>query len=102
MPSEWRTPPLWGVRDSGPLLHDGRAATLREAIKLHGGEGLRAAKKYAHLSEKQRGDLVAFLQTLVAPPDALRVPPKKRDECAGGGRILSTKGRSDEAESQQQ
>jgi len=20
---EWRTPPLWGVRDSGPYLHDG-------------------------------------------------------------------------------
>ena len=23
--SEWRTPPLWGYRDSGPYLHDGRA-----------------------------------------------------------------------------
>ncbi len=22
---EWRTPPLWGFRDSGPYLHDGRA-----------------------------------------------------------------------------
>src|SRR5262249_50924591 len=24
-PSEWRTPPLWGVADSAPYLHDGRA-----------------------------------------------------------------------------
>ena len=32
---EWRTPPLWGVRDSAPYLHDGRAATLEEAIALH-------------------------------------------------------------------
>ena len=30
--SEWRTPPLWGVADSAPYLHDGRAATLEAAI----------------------------------------------------------------------
>lgn len=77
MPAEWRTPPLWGVRDSAPYLHDGRAASLHEAIQLHGGEALRAAKQYGHLSEKQRGDLVAFLQTFVAPPDAPRMPGKK-------------------------
>src|SRR5262245_59501110 len=35
-PDEWRTPPLWGVADSAPYLHDGRAATLEEAITLHG------------------------------------------------------------------
>ena len=33
---EWRTPPLWGVRDSAPYLHDGRATTLEEAIAFHG------------------------------------------------------------------
>src|SRR4030095_14519875 len=38
-PDEWRTPPLWGVADSGPYLHDGRAATLHEAIRLHAGQG---------------------------------------------------------------
>src|SRR5262249_27869616 len=36
-PSEWRTPPLWGVADSVPYMHDGRAKTLEEAIKFHGG-----------------------------------------------------------------
>src|SRR5207302_2525840 len=30
---EWRTPPLWGVADSAPYLHDGRAPTLQEAIR---------------------------------------------------------------------
>ncbi len=35
---EWKTPPLWGVRDSGPYLHDGRAITIEEAIEWHGGE----------------------------------------------------------------
>ena len=27
-PSEWKTPPLWGVADSAPYLHDGSAPTL--------------------------------------------------------------------------
>ncbi len=31
-PTEWRTPPLWGYRDSGPYLHDGRAQNLEEAV----------------------------------------------------------------------
>ena len=35
---EWRTPPLWGFRDSGPYLHDGRADTIDHAVALHGGE----------------------------------------------------------------
>ena len=29
---EWRTPPLWGFRDSAPYLHDGRARNLVEAV----------------------------------------------------------------------
>jgi CxxC motif-containing protein (DUF1111 family) len=33
--AEWRTPPLWGVADSPPYLHDGRASTLDAAIRLH-------------------------------------------------------------------
>ncbi len=37
-PQEWRTPPLWGYRDSGPYLHDGRAEDLEEAVALHGGQ----------------------------------------------------------------
>ena len=50
---EWRTPPLWGFRDSGPYLHDGRADTLEEAVALHGGQGARSAKMYFEL--KPRG-----------------------------------------------
>ena len=37
--AEWRTPPLWGFRDSGPYLHDGRAQTLEQAVAMHGGQG---------------------------------------------------------------
>jgi CxxC motif-containing protein (DUF1111 family) len=64
---EWRTPPLWGVADSAPYLHDGRAATLEEAIQLHGGQGEASARNYERLGVVQRGNLFAFLRTLRAP-----------------------------------
>jgi len=35
-----RTAPLWGNRFSTQLLHDGRAANVREAILAHDGQGL--------------------------------------------------------------
>ncbi|HKI32016.1 MAG TPA: di-heme oxidoredictase family protein [Gemmataceae bacterium] len=66
-PSEWRTPPLWGVADSAPYLHDGRAATLEEAIRLHGGQGQRAAERFEKLSTSEQAQLVTFLKTLRAP-----------------------------------
>jgi len=45
LPAEWRTPPLWGVARSAPYLHDGRAPTLEEAIRLHGGQGKDSAHR---------------------------------------------------------
>jgi CxxC motif-containing protein (DUF1111 family) len=66
-PGEWRTPPLWGVADSAPYLHDGRAATLEEAIKQHGGQGARAAGRFAALSKAEQAQLITFLKTLRAP-----------------------------------
>jgi CxxC motif-containing protein (DUF1111 family) len=64
---EWRTPPLWGVRDSGPYLHDGRAETLEQAIALHGGQGEPSAQRYFGLSSRERLQVQAFLKSLVAP-----------------------------------
>jgi CxxC motif-containing protein (DUF1111 family) len=66
-PSEWRTPPLWGVADSAPYMHDGRAKTLEGAIKLHGGQGSRAATHFGALSGADQAELIAFLKTLRAP-----------------------------------
>jgi CxxC motif-containing protein (DUF1111 family) len=66
-PSEWRTPPLWGVADSAPYLHDGRAATLTDAIKLHAGQATKSAGRFAELPAGQRDELIAFLNTLRAP-----------------------------------
>jgi CxxC motif-containing protein (DUF1111 family) len=67
LPDEWRTPPLWGVADSAPYLHDGRAATLAEAIELHDGQGAAAAQRFRQLGTAEQAELVAFLQTLRAP-----------------------------------
>ena len=65
---EWRTPPLWGFRDSGPYLHDGRAQTLEQAVAMHGGQGAASALKFFELSPKERLQVEAFLKSLVAPP----------------------------------
>jgi CxxC motif-containing protein (DUF1111 family) len=64
---EWRTPPLWGLRDSGPYLHDGRAASIDQAVALHGGQGASSAKRYAELSPRRKRHLTAFLRSLAAP-----------------------------------
>ncbi len=64
---EWRTPPLWGFRDSGPYLHDGRAKTLEHAVALHGGEASRVAQRYFKFTAKERRQVEAFLKSLTAP-----------------------------------
>jgi CxxC motif-containing protein (DUF1111 family) len=66
-PSEWRTPPLWGVADSAPYLHDGRARTLKEAILLHEGQAERSADSFSALAEDDQLAVVAFLRSLRAP-----------------------------------
>jgi CxxC motif-containing protein (DUF1111 family) len=68
---EWRTPPLWGFRDSGPYLHDGRADTLEQAVALHGGEAANIAQKFFRLRARERRQVESFLKSLTAPsPEA--------------------------------
>jgi CxxC motif-containing protein (DUF1111 family) len=64
---EWRTPPLWGLRDSGPYMHDGRAQTLEQAIALHSGEAEQIAHNYFALSAEERRQVQSFLKSLAAP-----------------------------------
>ena len=65
--NEWRTPPLWGVCDSGPYLHDGRADTLEAAIVRHAGEASGVTEKYKGLPANDQEDIILFLKTLRAP-----------------------------------
>ncbi|WP_197456016.1 di-heme oxidoredictase family protein [Stieleria neptunia] len=67
---EWRTPPLWGVHDSAPYMHDGRAETLLEAITMHDGESKGTRDRFLTLSLEDRQAVIEFLNTLVAPPNA--------------------------------
>lgn len=91
--AEWRTAPLWGVglspcvtggvtgpnntdglpygvdgkkvcNPSANYLHDGRARTLDEAIRWHGGEGLNAEQAYERLSTSDKDALIKFLNSL--------------------------------------
>src|SRR5262245_14185051 len=66
-PQEWRTPPLWGYRDSAPYLHDGRAEDLEEAVALHGGQAHASTCRFFALSSEDRLRVEAFLKSLVAP-----------------------------------
>jgi CxxC motif-containing protein (DUF1111 family) len=67
---EWRTPPRWGigltetVSGHTEFLHDGRARNLTEAILWHGGEAQAARDRFAAMSADERGDLLAFLESL--------------------------------------
>ena len=64
---EWRTAPLWGVRDSAPYMHDGRAGSLEQAIAFHGGEAQLAANRFFRLRAEDRTSLLTFLRSLQAP-----------------------------------
>lgn len=65
---EFLTRPLWGVADTAPYLHDGRATTLDDAIRLHGGEAAPAAAAFEALSPDERADLRIFLLSLTRYP----------------------------------
>ena len=63
-PNEIRTPALWGLRLRRPLLHDGSAGTVDEAVRKHGGEAGLALRGFLRLSDTERSALLAFLRSL--------------------------------------
>jgi CxxC motif-containing protein (DUF1111 family) len=62
--NEIRTPALWGVRFRRPLLHDGSAVTIEEAIGRHAREAVRVMQRYAGLPASEREALGRFLKSL--------------------------------------
>jgi CxxC motif-containing protein (DUF1111 family) len=63
--ADFKTPPLWGIVQTGPpYLHDGRAATLEDAIAAHGGEADSVVQNWGRLSPHEQADLIAFIQSL--------------------------------------
>ncbi|MEK7316064.1 MAG: di-heme oxidoredictase family protein, partial [Candidatus Eisenbacteria bacterium] len=67
---EWRTAPLWGLRIAREflngalfLLHDGRARSVEEAVRLHGGEAAGARDAFVAMSADERAALLDFVES---------------------------------------
>lgn len=62
------TRPLWGLAETAPYLHDGRAATIPEAILAHGGEAQASRDAFAALTPVEQASLHIFLLSLTREP----------------------------------
>ena len=62
------TRPLWGLAETAPYLHDGRAPTVHDAIVLHGGEASAARDAYLALDDTARSSVRVFLTSLSRQP----------------------------------
>ena len=62
--SEFRTAPLWKLSDRTHFLHDGRAATIDDAIRAHGGQAARARDRYLALIPTDVQALLDFLKCI--------------------------------------
>jgi len=63
-PAEFRTEPLMGLRFKTAFLHDGRAATVDQAIQAHAGEAAAARGRFLRLSAREHDVLMKFLSSL--------------------------------------
>ena len=68
---EWRTAPLWGLGLSPNsqggqyfLMHDGRAKSIEDAIRWHGGEATNSKLLFQKLSVNDKEALLQFLKSL--------------------------------------
>jgi mono/diheme cytochrome c family protein len=69
------TPPLWGIRNTAPYLHDGRAATLQDSILLHGaGDDAGSVAAFKALSADDQSKIVEFMNSLGRQEDKDAAP----------------------------
>lgn len=69
-PGVYVTRVLWGIGDTAPYMHDGRARSLEEAIALHGVSGSEAEPvhaKFAALPAADQQAIIAFLESQKLP-----------------------------------
>jgi CxxC motif-containing protein (DUF1111 family) len=62
--SQIRTAPLWGLRTRNRLMHDGLSFTKQEAISRHANQATAAKNAYNALSQAQKDQVLAFLDSL--------------------------------------
>jgi CxxC motif-containing protein (DUF1111 family) len=61
---QFRTPPLWGLSNTAPYLHDGSATTVEAAIRAHEGEASASRLAFETLDADDVAALIAFLEAL--------------------------------------
>ena len=59
-----RTAPLWGLRTRNRLMHDGLSFTKQEAVARHAGQSSAAKAAYDALTQAQKDQVLAFLDSL--------------------------------------
>ncbi len=64
-PREFRTAPLWGLRDTEPYLHDGSAETVRDAVlRGHHGEAMNPRQAFEARTPDDQHKVEEFLKSL--------------------------------------
>ena len=62
--NQMRTAPLWALRTRNRLMHDGLSFTKQDAIRRHAGQAAGVTKTYNALSDAEKNQLLAFLDSL--------------------------------------
>jgi len=75
----FKTPTLRSVALRPPYMHDGSSATLRDVVRHYEREPIDRPSRSplfvpVELTEQERGDLVAFMQTLTGSPEGEGAP----------------------------
>ena len=79
----FKTPTLRDVARRAPYMHDGSVATLGDVIDLYDRGGIDRPSRDneirpLHLLSREKADLIAFLETLSAPPKPYPLPTLPR------------------------
>ncbi len=75
----FKTPTLRDIARRAPYMHNGSETTLDEVIDLYDKGGIDRPSRSVlifplHLSQSEKGDLIAFLRTLTAAPEQVAMP----------------------------
>jgi len=79
----FKTPTLRNIAQSAPYMHDGSLKTLKDVVDFYVGGGTsnpfrdKEIKSLEHLTKQDRGDLVAFLESLTGETPPNLGPPEE-------------------------
>jgi cytochrome c peroxidase len=79
----FKTPTLRDVARRAPYMHDGSVPTLEAVIDLYNRGGIKRPSRSVLISplgltDREKSDLIAFLQTLTSPPEPVSLPTLPR------------------------